>query len=118
VEIWKAIRYLYPTAVPLRDYEIRDDGTGAAIVAWHLPQPQPTAVQLQTACDAYDAREAQAAQDAAALRQQVVTTAQSAVGVAFGNLTAAQVKSLLAVVLYKAGALDKAGVVLPLNSWI
>jgi hypothetical protein len=54
---------------------------------------------------------------AAALRTQVVTVAQSAVGVVITNLTAAQVRALLAVLLWKGGALDKDGKIRPLVEW-
>ena len=113
-----ALKYLFPNANPLRDYEVRDDGAGAFIAAWHLVQAQPTPAELQTASDAYDAQQAQLAADATALRQHVINLAQSAVGVAIDNLTAAQIKALFAVILWKAGALDKNGIVQPLATWV
>jgi hypothetical protein len=60
----------------------------------------------------------QARADAAALRQQVITIAQSAVGTRVDLLTAAQVRALIAVLLWKGGALDKSGVVRPLAEWL
>lgn len=45
------------------------------------------------------------------------THALSAVGVALKDLTPAQVRSLLALVLRKMGAFDRAGVVKPLDDW-
>jgi hypothetical protein len=56
--------------------------------------------------------------DAAALRTQVLTVAQSAVGVAADQLTAVQLRALFMVVLWKAGALNKNGIVQPLASWV
>jgi XkdW protein len=112
-----ALKQLFPAADPLRDYVVQDDGVGVYIAAWRLPDPQPTPAQLQAASDAYDVTLAQAASDASALRTQVVNVAQSAVGVLLTNLTAAQVRALLAVLLWKGGALDKDGKVRPLNEW-
>jgi hypothetical protein len=60
----------------------------------------------------------QARQEALALRQRVLTIAQSAVGTQIDLLTAVQVRALIAVLLWKGGALDKAGVVKPLTDWI
>ncbi len=115
--IANALRYLFPNANPLIDYRIEDSGNGSTITAWNLPDPQPSAAQLQAASDAYDAQQAQQASDAAALRTLVRNTAQSAVGVALTSLTAAQVRALLAVLLWKNGALDKSGTVRPLDEW-
>lgn len=113
-----ALRYLFPNASPLRDYEIRDEGAGAYIAVWNLQAAQPTEAELQAASDAYDAAKAQADSDAAALRTRVRTVAQSAVGVLITDLTAAQVRSLLAVLLWKGGALDKDGRIRPLADWV
>lgn len=55
--------------------------------------------------------------DAAALRQRILTAAQSAVGVQLDQLTAVQIRALLAIVLFKAGAVGTSGVVQPLNTW-
>ncbi len=118
MSITNALKYLFPNANPQRDYEIRDDGSGQFIAAWHLAQAQPTPAELQTASDAYDAQQAQAAADAQALRQKILTIAQSAVGIAVDQLTATQVRALFAVVLYHEGALSKDGIVQPLNTWV
>lgn len=56
--------------------------------------------------------------DAAALRQRVRTVAQSAVGVQFDQLTAAQLRALLAILLWKQDALDSTGAVRPLADWV
>jgi hypothetical protein len=47
-----------------------------------------------------------------------VTLAQSAVGVSIDALTAGQRNALIACMLYKAGGIDKDGVVRPLNTWL
>jgi len=112
-----ALQHLFPSADPTRDYVVQDDGDGPRIAAWNLPDPQPTLAQLQAASDAYDAIAAQAASEAQALRTQVVSVAQSAVGVVITSLTAAQVRALLAVLLWKNGALDTDGKVRPLAEW-
>jgi hypothetical protein len=112
-----ALAQLFPQANPLRDYTIQDDGDGPYIAAWHLAQAQPTLAELQAASDAYDTAQAQADADAQALRTQVIAVAQSAVGVVITSLTAVQVRSLLAVLLWKAGALTPTGAVKPLGQW-
>ncbi|HEU5086865.1 MAG TPA: XkdW family protein [Roseiflexaceae bacterium] len=118
-ELWKALTYLYPNARPLVDYELTDnsDGRGPRITAWRLPQAQPTEAELAAASAAYDAAQTQRDADAQALRQKVLTVAQSAVGQTIDNLTTAQVRALVAVLLWKAGALDKTGAVKPLGGW-
>lgn len=117
MNIANALTYLFPDASPLRDYTIQDDGSGARIALWRLSAPEPTAAELVAASDAYDMAQAQAASDASALRTRVRTAAQSAVGVLITDLTATQVRALLAVLLRDAGALDKDGKIRPLNEW-
>jgi hypothetical protein len=53
-----ALQYLYPVADPLRDYTVGDDGSGARLMAWHLPSPQPTLAELKAALPAAQARAA------------------------------------------------------------
>jgi len=117
MNIANALRQLFPNSSPISDYEIRDDGAGPYIAAWHLAQAQPTLAQLQAASDAYDAAQAAAASAASALRAQVIAIAQSAVGVSIANLTAVQVRALLAVLLWEEGALTDVGAVRPLGEW-
>lgn len=64
------------------------------------------------------AQHAQERQDAAALRQRVVTLAQSAVGTRVDDLLTGQVKALVAILLWQAGALDSSGTVQPLATWV
>lgn len=66
--------------------------------------------------DTLRARTRAATADEAA-RTLVVQAAQSAVGVGLAALTPAQVRALLEVVLWKLGAIDSAGLVLPLSQW-
>lgn len=60
----------------------------------------------------------QARQEAQALRQRVITVANSAVGIQLDALNATQVRALLACLLHKAGAIDKAGAIRPLGEWL
>lgn len=52
------------------------------------------------------------------LRNQVLSVAGSAEGVLLTDLTAAQVKALVAVLLWKAGGLTNDGHVKALNEWV
>ena len=53
------------------------------------------------------------------MKGQILLMAQSAVGVKLSDLSAAQIKALLACLLYRAGAIDpEAMQVLPLNNWL
>lgn len=52
------------------------------------------------------------------LRSRVIALAQSAVGVPLADLTAAQVKALLAVLLWSHGAVDNELKVRPLSEWV
>lgn len=47
-----ALSVLFPDAAPLRDYSVSDDGKGAVISAWNLPDPQPTPEQLAAVTEA------------------------------------------------------------------
>jgi hypothetical protein len=78
------------------------------------PLSQAELDQQQADATAYAAQQS----TAAAFRSQIVAIAQSAVGITLANLTQAQIKSLFAVVLYKASAVDPATLqVRPLNDW-
>jgi hypothetical protein len=86
---------------------------------WPPPLPtDPTPSERAAGRAARLAAENARAADAAALRQKVMTVALSAVGQSIDTLTAQQVRALIAVLLYKAGALDAAGVVQPLAAWL
>jgi hypothetical protein len=90
-----------------------------AAANWPAPLPtDPTPAEIQAALAARQAAAQQAQSDALALRQRIVTLAQSAVGVSIDALTAGQRNALLACMLYKAGGIDKDGVVRPLNTWL
>jgi hypothetical protein len=87
--------------------------------AWPAPLPtDPTPAEIQAALAARQAAAQQAQSDALALRQRIVALAQSAVGVSIDALTAGQRNALIACMLYKAGGIDKDGVVRPLGQWL
>jgi hypothetical protein len=78
----------------------------------------PTHAEIAAALAARAAAEQQAATEAAALRQQIIALAQSAVGVRVDQLTAGQVRALFATVLWKTGALNADLTVRPLTQWV
>lgn len=85
---------------------------------WTGPLPtDPTPAQSAAAVAARAAQAQQDVTDAAALRQRVITLAQSAVGIQIDQLTAVQVRALIAVLLHKAGAIDKSGAIRALDTW-
>jgi len=87
-------------------------------IAQRGPLPiDPTPEQSAAAIAARVAAQQQADSDALALRQRVRALAQSAVGIQIDQLTAVQVRALIAVLLQKAGAIDKSGAIRPLSEW-
>jgi hypothetical protein len=81
------------------------------------PEATPEQIaQAQTFLEGYD--QAAVDQQQNALKTAVLTTAQSAVGVALNNLTNVQVRALLAIVLFKEGAVATDGTIKPLNEWV
>ena len=78
------------------------------------PTPAESAAAHQQLLDA----QAQSDADAVALRNKILTTAQTAVGIAYDQLSATQLRALFGILLFKADALDKNGVVRPLSEWV
>lgn len=78
----------------------------------------PTEEEIQAAIDAQLAERMRAHADAIALRQRVMDMAADAVGQQVDALTAPQVRSLLVLLLWKAGALDTAGAPRPPDDWL
>lgn len=118
-DLWKALTHLHPAAKQFSDFEIRATSDGDEYIAvWRLAQPQPTEAELAAAIAAYDTAETARKQEATTLRNQVVSLAQSAVGVTLNNLTAAQVRALVAILLWKEGAVTPAGAIRPLAEWV
>lgn len=100
---------------PAAAYRLNADHT--TIEEWRGPGPQPTQVQLDTAWDAIQAEQTTASNQANTLRTQVLTLAGSSVGTAINQLTANQVRALVALLLWKNGALTATGTVKPLDEW-
>lgn len=101
------------------------DGTfvrSMSVADWLIqrgPLPaDPTPEQIAAAIAARETATLQAAADAAALRQQILQAAQSTVGVVIDQLTAQQRNALVALLLYKAGAIDKDLKIKPLTEWV
>lgn len=46
-----SIMKLFPSASPLMDFKVQDDGEGPYIKEWNLIDPQPTEQELQAAWD-------------------------------------------------------------------
>lgn len=75
---------------------------------------QPTIEALNAVWATYESDQATDGETWAAIK----TTAGTAVGVNYGALTATQLRSLFAILLYRADALDKNGNVRPLGEWV
>lgn len=104
---------LYWEAPHLRSME------AAAWLAQRGPLPaDPTPEESAAAIAALQQATATDAADAAALRQRVLGLANSAVGIQIDALTAGQVRALMALLLWRAGALDKTGAIKPLVGWL
>lgn len=114
-QVLRAIMARYPHAIYPQDFALDEVG---GIVRWDLPQPQPTNAELQADVAALDVRDATQKNEATALRQQILTLAQSAVGKTINTLTANEVRALVALQLYRAGAVDKDGKVRALIDWV
>lgn len=78
----------------------------------------PTQAQIDAALAAQATADQQAQADAATLRQQVLVTLQSAVGVRFIDLTNAQLKAVVEALAWKAGALNPDTAVRPPIDWL
>lgn len=108
-------------AILVVDPPTREDGSviqpeGMATTVVTLTAEQEA--QLQAAADAAAAANQQAQTDAAALRQQILDLAQSAVGVTLSALTTAQRSALTACLLYKAGGVTNDMKVKSLAQWL
>jgi hypothetical protein len=80
----------------------------AAVAQYFAAHPQATAVQ----------RQAQEEASAQTLRDAVKAVAETTAGVAINDLTAQQVKALVAILLWQAGAIDAELKVRPLGEWV
>lgn len=100
IDVGERLAFIPPQAVRITGADQYADQL-RALVAAHVPDP------------AYF----QADRDASALKSRVVTLAQSAVGVRVDELAAGQVRALLVILLWQASALNRDGVVRPLEEW-
>jgi hypothetical protein len=88
-------------------------------LAAHGPLPtDPTPQQSADAIAAIEAARLAAIAAAATKKGQILTIAQTAVGVRVDLLTAAQLRALFAVTLWKEDALDAALLIRPLAEWV
>lgn len=114
-ELVQAIQSLIPSVVYPQDFTVDANG----IAKWNSTDTaQPTAAQVQIAYDSVVANQTNAKTQLSTARTLVLTTAKSAEGANITALTANQVRALVAVVLYKAGAIDGLGNVRPLSDWV
>lgn len=117
MSLYDALKRLAPGVA----FTLTQDGTHdnvPYISAWPEDVPMPTQAEIDAMLLTLE-QERQAAQtEAQQLRQRVVNLAQSAVGIAVNDLTAPQVRALLALLLRKEGALDKTGTIRPLQDWV
>ena len=108
-----ALEYAYPGM----QWSIQ--GNDYSTLVWHPgnAQAKPTEPELQTAYTNYQTSQT----NAGTALSNIISTAQSAVGVTLTALTAAQQRSLLAVLIHKAGGVDISNPnqpkVKPLNQW-
>jgi len=84
-----------------------------------LTQQEITAIQAEwTANELIRINDSIADARSRVVKGAIVQTAQTAVGLRYDNLTAAQVRALFGIVLYKEGAIDTALRIKPLNQWV
>jgi hypothetical protein len=83
------------------------------ILEWYGPGPKPTPEQLEAAWQIVLAERA----EAKTVRDAVMETAKGAVGKGLGALTAGERNALLAVVLFRLGAVDRSGKIRPIREW-
>lgn len=109
-------------AAPHVQYESNGVVTSMLATDWmtqHGALPtDPTQAQIDAAVAARAAAQAQAQADAAALRQRVMSTLQTAVGVPFDNLSTPQLKAVVEALAWKAGALNNDTTVRPPADWL
>ena len=107
------------THVLYRDGRLVRSMLAADWLAQRGPLPtDPTQAQIDAAILARQQATQQALADAAQLRQQVLTIAQSAVGVRVDGLTTRQLQAVLAILLRKEGALNPDLTIRPLSDWV
>ncbi|MBA3867793.1 MAG: hypothetical protein H0X30_01415 [Anaerolineae bacterium] len=116
IDIPRVLGRLAPTA----EYHWKGNGWGtyADIGEWRSPLiPKPSEVAVYAEWDLCLAEQAKTASEDDASRHRIVTLAQSAVGVQVEQLSAIQVRALIALLLRKEGALTADGSIKPLTTW-
>ncbi len=83
----------------------------------HLDWPDAAGVTIAQVDAIITAHDPNAPTEGEQLRQQILTLAQSAVGVSLDALTAGQRNSLIAILLWKAGGVTPQMTVAPLGQW-
>lgn len=113
-DLWKALAHLYPTASPLHDYELMDDGDGRVYLgAWRLPDEPPTEAEIAAAIVAYDAQQ----EKIKAKKDRQKNDVASAVGKRITTLKQAEKDALLELLIERASGLDGDGQVRPIEEW-
>lgn len=112
----KDYRLLLSRLRPTSEYHDTGEAGYAGIGEWRDPATtKPTQDELDAEDVTYQAELSQAVTS----RNAILTMAQTAVGVTLANLTQAQIKALMAILLYQAGGVDiKTMTVKPLSEWV
>lgn len=85
---------------------------------WRGPGTYPGDNTVISAWNTYNTSQQQAVNDVATAKAKAINIAQSTVGTNITDLTATQIKALIACLLFKSGAIDKNGVVKSLDTWL
>lgn len=106
--------------VPAAEYHWKGSGYGsyADIGEWRSPGiPKPSEAAVYAEWDVYLAEQARATGRESVLHIRLSTPAESAVGVQVEQLSPAQVRALLVVLLQREGAIAADGSIKPLDTW-
>lgn len=106
---------------PNSEYHWKSDGWGtyADIGEWRDPHTaKPTEAELYAEWDVYLAEVARQTANEITLHNRLMALASSTAGAAVDQLSAGQVRALLTLLLWRAGALHADGTVRPITEWI
>lgn len=106
---------------PGSEYHWKGDGWGtyADIGDWRDPHTtKPTEAELYAEWDLYQAEVARQTDDEIALHNRLTTLAASTAGLQADQLSAVQVRALLTLLLWRAGAIQADGTVRDLAEWV
>lgn len=110
-----ALKQLYPTANPLLDYTVIDNGSGPQVIYWNESKlgAQPSTAQLAAAL-----AQVRSAQDSRNIRRaRLRALVSTIVGKDVVSLSALEVRAILAIVLERLGVLDDTGRIQPVVLW-